>query len=248
MYYDCFGTDVFTEHGDLFHLTFETRQFQERVYQTQRLRNPQSITVTHLGAAEFNTASAFSNLVLMGEQYRSVCSRHTYLLEAMTLDQFRFDNAVTLGPDRMFLPQYHEVAKIESPLVASSLMGLVLTHNLMLYPNFINAKVEKSVRNRQYAFGMEDSVFFPYWKPQPDQVKVSNPQLVTSYYRNPRGYFLAILNPTATAQPYHLQIAVEKTGTPLHFDPATGRETPATPTAEFILPPSLGACVTIPKE
>ena len=248
VYYDCFGTDVFTENGDLFHLTFETRQFQERVYQVQRLRNPRSVTVTHLGAAEFNTAAAFSNLVLMGEQYRSICSRHTYLLEALSLDQFRYDNAVNLGPDRMFLPQYHEVTKIESPQVASSLMGLILTHNLMLYPNFINAKVERSVRDRQYAFGMEESDFFPYWKPQPDQVKVSNPKLVTSYYRNTNGYFLAILNPTADVQKYRLEIGVEKTGGPLHFDPATGTETNATPETEFSLQPYLGSCVTIPAK
>ncbi len=242
VYYDCFGTDIFTENGELFHPVFPTRAFQERVYLVQRLKNPASVTTTHMGASEFGTAAAYSNLVLMGEQYRGACARHTYILEFLTLDQFRYENAVNIGPDRMFLPQYHDPKLIASPKVATSLMGLVLAHNLMLYPNFIDSKTELSVRDRQFDFGMTDAEFYPYWKPQPDPVGTDNPALVTSYYKNPRGIFMTVLNPTG--QPQRCTLKTNgKAATA--FDPVAQQERAAAATASFIVQPYLALFVRI---
>lgn len=244
VYYDCFGNDVYTENGELFHPTFATRNFQERVYLVQRMKNPESITTTHMGSAEFNTAAAYSNLVLMGEQYRSQCSRNTYILQFLTLDEFRYENAVNIGPDRMFLPQYHDPKLIASPKVATSLIGLVLAHNLMLYPNFIDSKTELSVRERQYDFGMQDAEFFPYWKPQPDKVGTDNPKLVTSYYKNPRGIFMTVLNPTAEPQRCTLN-TMGKAAT--SFDPVTQKESADAATASYVIEPYMAIFVRIGK-
>jgi hypothetical protein len=242
VYYDCFGADVFTENGRVFHPVFECRKFQERIYNAQRITNPNSLTITHTGAAEFCTSVGFSNIILMGEQYRAQCVKHTYLLEFLTLDEFRYENATSVGPDRMFLPQYRDTAKIESPAVTTHILGLVLTHNLMLYPNFINKKVELNVRDRQYEFGMTDSTFHPYWRPLPDPVGTSNPKVVVSYYRNPKGFLLALLNPTAKAQEFVLKTVP---GSITYYDPVNDRTITNTPGRKYRLEPYMASVVTI---
>ena len=196
VYYDCFGSDVFVENGETFHPVYACRNFQERIYIAQRLKNPASLTVTHTGGSQSGSAAAFANVILMGEQYRGQCSRYTYPLEFLTLDEFRYENAVNMGPDRMFLPQYHDQEKINNPKLASHLMGLVLTHNLMLYPNFINKKVQLAVRYRQFDFGMENSTFHPYWK-KSDAVlpRSSDPAVVSSCWTNAKGILMVLLNP-----------------------------------------------------
>lgn len=239
VYYDCFGTDVFTENGELFHPVFDCRKFQERIYLAQRMTDPKSLTVTHTGAAEFSTAVGFSDIILMGEQYRAQCIKHTYPLEFLTLDEFRYENAVNLGPDRMFLPQYRDPAKIQSPAVATHILGLVLTHNLMLYPNFINKEVELSIRNRQFDFGMENSTFHPYWLPKPEAADTDNPALAVSYWRNPKGFLMVILNPTGKPQTFRLKTVPGKV---VFFNPLTGKEENG---PQFKLEPYMSALVRI---
>ena len=224
VYYDCFGSDVFIENGETFHPVFACRTFQERIYIAQRLNNPASLTITHTGGSQSGSASTFANVILMGEQYRGHCVKYTYPLEFLTLDEFRYENAVNLGPDRMFLPQYRDQAKINSPKVASHIMGLVTTHNLMLYPNFINKKVELSVRYRQFDFGMENSTFHPYWKRTAGELpKCSNPAVVSSYWKNPNGILMSILNPTKDAQNFTLEIPAGYK-VKYYFSPEQGKE------------------------
>ena len=147
-----------------------------------------------------NTAAIYSNVILMGEQYRAECRNHTYYMEFKTLDEFRYENAVNLGPDRMFLPQYHENEKIESPIVSTHVMGLVQLHNLMLYPNFINKQVELRIRGRLYQFGIENSTFHPYWSKETALFKADNEAVKISYYSNSKGHYIVAFNPTGNVQ------------------------------------------------
>ena len=124
----------------------------------------------------------------------------------------------------MFLPQYHDQNKISNPKLASHLMGLVLTHNLMLYPNFINKKVELSVRYRQFDFGMENSTFFPYWKKSSENLPVcSNPAVVSSCWKNGKGILMAILNPTAESQKFTIKVP-QGYRIKYYFSPEKGKE------------------------
>ncbi len=224
VYYDCFGSDVFVENGETFHPVYACRNFQERIYIAQRLNNPASLTVTHTGGSQSGSAAAFSNVILMGEQYRGQCSRHTYPLEFLSLDEFRYENAVNMGPDRMFLPQYHDQEKINNPKLASHLMGLVLTHNLMLYPNFINKKVELSVRYRQFEFGMQNSTFYAYWKKHTAALpSSSNSKLVSSCWKNDKGILMAILNPTDKKQDFTIKTPAGYS-IKYYFSPEKGKE------------------------
>ena len=244
VYYDCFGSDVFIENGETFHPVFACKDFQERIYIAQRLKNPASLTITHTGGSQSGSAAGYANVILMGEQYRGQCSRHTYPLEFLTLDEFRYENAVNMGPDRMFLPQYHDQSKISNPKLASHLMGLVLTHNLMLYPNFINKKVELSVRYRQYDFGMENSTFYPYWKKSNETLPVcSNSAVVSSCWKNDKGILMAILNPTDKAQSFTIKVP-QGYRIKYFFSPEKGKEITGT---QFTLDGYMSALVRLEK-
>ena len=196
VYYDCFGADVFTENGRLFHPEFESRLFQERLYITQRKLNPDSLTIVHLGGDQGGTADAFSDVVLMGEQYRSNFVRHDYYMEFMSLDQFRYENAVKIGPDRMLLPQYRRADQTEGIKTTSHFMGIALLHNLMVYPNFIKKDLELKIRGRLFAFGLQDVAFHPYWI-DGASVTTDNSDVKLSFYKNGKGVFAVAFNPCA---------------------------------------------------
>ncbi len=246
VYYDCFGTDIFQKNGETYHPTFDTKFFQERIYNAQRLKNKNSLTITHMGGAQANTAAIYSDAVLMGEQYRAKCSGHTFYMEFLTLDEFRYENAVNIGPDRMFLPQFHDNEKINNPLLGSHIMGLVLLHNLMLYPNFIRKDLELRVRYRQYEFGMENSTFHPYWKNEDHIFKSSNTQVKTSYYSNAKGYLLTAFNPTAQEQSFKLS-GKNTAWTGTSYDAATDRETKVNGDSTITLKPYQPAFIIIKK-
>ncbi|MBQ9337600.1 MAG: hypothetical protein IJS14_09945 [Lentisphaeria bacterium] len=244
VYYDCFGTDIFTENGETFHPVFACRKFQERIYLTQRMTNPDSLTVTHTGGSQSGTAATYADVILMGEQYRGVCSRYRYLLEHFTLDRFRYENAVNVGPDRMFLPQYHDAGKINDPTVASSIMGLVMVHNLMLYPNFIRKDIELAVRGRMFDFGMETSTFHPYWKTQKNLPCPDSSVVVSSSWTNEKGILTALLNPSGKAQRFKLRIP-SGWQVKYYYDPAESRELTA---ESFELKPYCSALVRLERE
>ena len=203
VYYDCFGTDVLQENGESFHPTFETRHFQERIYAVQRQVNPATITITHLGAGQFNTAAAFSDAVLMGEQYRGQFSKHDYYTQFMSLDRFRYENVPQTGPARMLLPQYRRKEQIEGVPTTMHFLGMAILHNLMIYPNFIKQDLQLAIRGKLYEYGLQDATFYPYWKPG-CPVSSSNTATKASCYENPKGLFVTVMNPTPDEQPFTL--------------------------------------------
>ncbi|MBO4344490.1 MAG: hypothetical protein J5833_01965 [Victivallales bacterium] len=220
VYYDCFGADLFTENGRLFHPEFEARLFQERLYITQRKLNPNSITIVHLGADQAGTAGAFSDVVLMGEQYRSYFVKNDYYMQFMSLDQFRYENAVAVGPDRMLLPQYRRADQTEGVRTTAHFMGIALLHNLMVYPNFIRKDLELKIRGRLYAFGLDDAAFHPYWK-EGCPIMTDNSEVKLSCYQNGKRFFAVAFNPSSANQRFHLKGA---TGTVIVYDPVADKE------------------------
>lgn len=203
IYFDCFGTDVFTEQGRLFHPTFDTRLFQERIFRVQHDLLPDSITLTHMGAAQFGTAAAFSDIILMGEQYRAQFLEHDYFTQFLTLDEFRQENTVNVGPTRMLLPQYRRKEQIESPEKCSHVMGMALLHNLLIYPNFIDKNTELSIRYRLYDVNPEVCVFNPYWIEGAAKAKLDDPSVKLSEYRGDDKAFAIVFNPTPDARKVH---------------------------------------------
>jgi len=134
VYYDCIGVASLLQGEEFTYPVFALRDFVQRIYIAQRSGNPNSITMTHTGANFCTPGTAYSELILMGEQYRAGCMEHDYYLQFMSLRQFRFENCTRTGADRMFLPQYRQEHKSEDPRIALHTMGLVMCHNLLLYP------------------------------------------------------------------------------------------------------------------
>lgn len=243
VYYDCFGIEAFQRDGETVMPVFENRAFQERVYNAQRLHNPNSLTISHVGADQANTLTAFSNVVLMGEQYRGNFSRHRYFFDFLTLDEFRYENVVNIGPDRMLLPQYRRAEDVNSPVLTTHFMGMALAHNLMVYPNFIVKEVELRFRDRQFAFGMHDADFFPYWLPNPDGFATSNPDVKISYWKNPRGIFAVLLNTAKESVDFTLNTPQPRTGQ--FYEPVSDQTTPWQSATPIRLEPYLAALLTI---
>ena len=243
IYYDCFSIDSFQDNGGIVLPVFENRAFHERVYHAQRLNNPNSFTISHVGADQASTLTAFSNVVLMGEQYRGNFVHHRYFLDFLTLDEFRYENVVNIGPDRMLLPQYRRAEDVNSPELTTHVMGMALAHNLMIYPNFIVKEVELRFRDRQFAFGMQDSEFFPYWEPNPDGLKTSNPEVKISYWKNTKGIFAVILN--ASKAPVNFTVTAPGKLSGEFYDPFEDKTSPWQPGMQLHMAPYLAALLTI---
>jgi histidinol phosphatase-like enzyme len=102
--------------------------------------------------------------------------------------------------------QYQQTDKQQNPAIALHAMGLVMCHNLMVYPGYINQQIVDRVRNLQYTFGMTDAEFFPYWEKNPYGIETDNPGVVCSFYKNSKGLMLSVLNSTSKEQNFKLKI------------------------------------------
>ena len=234
--YDCYGSDLMTENGEQFHSTFGTRQFHERVYITTNQAHPGFFTYTHLGGQQACTSAGFSDIVTMGEQYRAQCMTHNYYLEFLTLDQFRYENAVRIGPDRTFLPQYRQTEKLESLEIAAHGIGLAFLHNSILKPTFINADMCKRMMTWLFSFGIEDATFYPYWKSNPDGATTGDATVPISYWKTPKGFLATVLNSTKETKTVKIRLP-QKDKKAMLLAPIDGSETPFADGQSLTIPP-----------
>ena len=170
--------------------------------------------------------------------------QNSYLLEFLTLDEFRYENAVTLGADRMFLPQYRQANKIRSRELAAHNIGLAYAHNNMLYPSFINGDVINSCQERLFGFGLENAAFFPYWKPNPDGISVDGSGVVVSYWKNPAGMLFTVLNSTNEPRQAALKLP-EKYSSATLYEPVADTEREFVAGSTFELAPYQMALVQL---
>ena len=222
-YYDCYGSDLYSKNGVSLHPTFEVRKFHERVYLTGKAADKDFFTITHMGAQQGCTSMPFTDVALMGEQYRAQCMLNDYVLDFLTLNEFRFENAVNMGPDRMFLPQYRQQNKIDSPVLAAHNVTLAFAHKNMLYPSFINGKVKVACMNKINEFNLENAEFFGYWKSNPDKISSSNSKVKISYYKNKKGLFIVLLNSVKSKENTAVTIPVKYSSAKI-YNPIDGSE------------------------
>lgn len=245
-YYDCYGSDLLVVNGENFHPTFETRLFHERIFLTTNQARPGFHTFTHAGAQQACTSAGFTDVTLMGEQYRAPCMLHDYYLEFLTLDQFRYENAVNIGPDRMFLPQYRQVEKTQSPQICAHAVGLAFLHNNMLYPSFVEPNVCKRMILKLYGFGLENAEFFPYWKPNPHGATTGDATVPISYWKNEKGYLATVLNSTKETKTVKVILPGQAKDATL-LEPVSGKETPFNSGDEVTLPPFMPVLIQCGK-
>ena len=223
-YYDCYGSDLYSKNGVSMHPTFEVRTFHERVYLTGKAADKDFFTITHMGAQQGCTSMPYTDVALMGEQYRAQCMQNDYVLDFLTLNEFRYENAVNMGPDRMFLPQYRQIDKINSPVLAAHNVALAFAHKNMLYPSFINEKTKMACLNKINEFNLENATFRGYWeKKNPDNITSSNDKVKASYYKNEKGFFIVLLNSVKSKQSTKVMIPVKYASAKL-YNPIDGSE------------------------
>ena len=249
IYYDCFSADWFVEKGKNFSPVFDCRKFQERIYNTQRASGRKnSLTVSHTGAAQISTLGMYSNVILMGEQYRGALMKEPYYLDFMSLDQFRFENAVNVGPDRMFMPEYRRVEFINDPTLTTHTAMLTILHNLMYYPHSVSWPVERRVRLRKIEFGLSDVKFLPYWKSDAaKRITADNPAIKLSVYEKPNGDMLvAVFNNSKKTEQFSLRIN-GKVASAEYYDPMTDQAKPWKDSEKYSVGKYLGALLTVKR-
>jgi Glycoside hydrolase 123, N-terminal domain len=206
VYHDCEELNSLMDGKDFAYPVFALRRYLRRIYIAQRQLNPDSFTVSHIGINFACPPVAFSDVLLMGENYRQGCIDNNYYLEFISLRLFRAENAASIGANRMFLPQFRQTNKREDHKISLHTLGLVMCHNLILYPNCINQEMVKRVRDFQYTFGMDNTDFFPYWEKNPYGIKTDNPKVICSFYKNSKGFLLSMLNSTNKAQKFKVKL------------------------------------------
>ncbi|MBO4513206.1 MAG: hypothetical protein J5746_10600 [Victivallales bacterium] len=246
IYYDCFSADWFSERGQIFSPVFECKAFQERIYNIQRLGRPASVTISHVGAAQASTLGMYSNVILMGEQYRGMLMKHAYYTEAMSLDCFRYENAVNMGPTRMFMPEYRKVEYIGDAKLTVHTAMLAILHNLMFYPHSVNGPIEQRVRCRKIDFGLEDVTFLPYWKDRAAKLLcASSDKVKISIYQKPNGDLLAAVF-NNSKQPTEFRLEPQgKFANATWYDPLADSTLTWTQGAALKLEPYLGGLFTL---
>lgn len=245
VYYDCFGSDHFIENGEHFTPVFDVKTFAERIYIAQRMHDKNNLTVQHAGADQGGFMCAYSNVVLMGEQYRGQFYKATYFNDFMSINRFRYENASNIGPDRMLLPQYRQEEKITSPKVATHLSGMATLHKLLIYPNFIDSKTELSIRDRMHDFGLEDADFVGYWQKEKPVIKTGSKDVYASYFDKKTGAFATVLNYSKEKNTVKLTVPFSYKSAVI-FDPVTQKETAYTGQS-IELEPSMAKFITFVK-
>lgn len=232
VYYDCVSFhEVKQEDGAISYRLFDIGNFLQRIYVVQHEVNPDTWTFSHCGASICDFNVIFSDICLTGEHYRGALTRHRYYLEFMTLEEFRIHNCTELGPLRMFLPQ-SKGEKAEAADVTTHTLGMVLAHDLYLYPNFVVPEITDGCRNRYYTFydSGENNHFRPYWKEGAHPT--GNDSVVCSSYENSRGALRIYLN--ASAEPQTITLNEDALTI---YDPLTQKTSKASKGSELILKP-----------
>ena len=163
----------------------------------------------------------------------------------MSMDRFRFENASNIGPDRMILPQYRQEEKTESPKVSTHLSGMATLHCMMMYPNFIHSATELSIRDRMYAFGLNDADFIGYWQKEKPQIKTGSKDVYASYFDKKSGAFATVLNYSKEKNTVKLTVPFSYKSAVI-FDPVTQKETAYTGQS-IELEPSMAKFITFVK-
>ena len=200
IYFDGVGTyAAIDRNGEFSYRTLAAEEFARRIYILQRKINSKALSFTHAGGSLLSVGTIFSDIVLTGEQFRYFLEKNRYYLKFMTLDEFRLQTGSNIGTVNMFLPQYRKPLSEEHD-TACHTMGLVMLHNLGLYPSFIRQDVIDACRSRLYDFcdAARPTRFAGYWTA--DKISSGNPEVVISGYLNSTGKLLICLNQSGKKQ------------------------------------------------
>ena len=226
MYFDCTSAYLHkVSNNESVYRIFSVRDYFKRIYTEMRRQKPKSLFFLHAGATIYGVASPFADIVLTGEHYRKNCLVNNYYLEFTSLDLFKAQTCMQTGGARMFYPQFTNPRQITDPQITSHTLGMVLLHNQLLYPNYVEPKITHSVRSKKYSFidagGKKNWRFYPYWKNNPFGVQSDNSKVQFSIYSNDKGLLLICLNTTKKEQVFKLSASNDVSRNMSVFNPLT---------------------------
>jgi hypothetical protein len=226
MYFDCTSAYLHkTSNDESVYRIFAVRDYFKRIYTEMRRQKPDSWFFLHAGATIYGVASPFADIVLTGEHFRKHCLVNNYYLEFTDMDLFRAQTCMQTGGARMFYPQFTNPRQVVDPEITTHTLGMVLIHNQLLYPNYVEPGITNSVRSKKYSFidagGKDNWEFYPYWKNNPFGVKSDNSKVQFSIYSNDKGLLLVCLNTTKEEQVFKLSASNDVSRNVLVFNPLT---------------------------
>jgi hypothetical protein len=209
-------------------------EFYKRIEVILKRHHPEGLIMFHSGTNVSAPYAGFADLWCRGEEFRTQLAAHPYYLDFMSLADFRSLATIT-GGGIMFLPQYKQsVDQSNSPQLASQTFGLILLHDMNIWPSWMNQEVIKRVWDFEDAFGRRaGAAFYPYWKKQPGWIKSDDAQVIHSTFDRNGDLFVVLFNsgkkPVRTR--LHLDAKAMGARKAVLFDPATGTSQTFTPQA-----------------
>jgi hypothetical protein len=149
-----------------------------------------TFTQAHMSGKMTVPVLAYDDSYLDGEHFRGVV-KDSYL-DVMTLDSFRCEYmGRQWGLVPFFLPEFdaENAAKIEP---TRGLMGLLLLHDVNVWPIWCNGAVVDEAFQALDAFGYADSAFIPYFDPAPP-ASTDLKDVYASAYRKADGSVLLLV-------------------------------------------------------
>jgi len=154
-----------------------TREKYKRFYNVAKRHDPNFITVFHSSGDMYLSLNAFVTFICWGEEWRRPPADY---YEKLPLDRFRAAYMChNLGPMMVFLPEFAPSAQRagdknwqrwykDTPEVRKKvrhLLGMLLLHDVKVWPAFSTFEPYDQIRDAQDEFGQWDDAmeFLPYW-------------------------------------------------------------------------------------
>ena len=192
---------------------FGVREIYMRVYTALKLygaeKGKPTFMMGHDSTQPFVPITGFCDSVLDGEHFRTLGVKGDYH-DLMPLDAMRAEfMGHNLGTMCFFLPEFGgEYATATEP--TTHLMGLILLHDMNIWPLWLNRKVAGETFAVLDDWGYNDAQFFPYWH-NADLIGGQSDAIKASVYRKPGGGALVcVVNDTRQAQTAALTVQWDK--------------------------------------
>lgn len=208
----------------------DARNLQKRFYMAMQERFPGKLLFNHESGQVNMSQLSFVDGMIDGEHLAlALPPDHFTYHKILPLDRVRAEYmGSNYGFVPIFLPEYSrggsgnvELMKrlfltVEPPEFLH-LMGLLMVHDILPWPAYVQPAAVSHWWAIQDAFGFDDErlEFLPYWKTG-DLVDLSprDPNIVCSLYRRPGKLMLIVMNNTDEDRPVTLQLDVAKLGLP----------------------------------
>ncbi len=184
---------------------FAAREFYKRAYKMVKQHGADKIVVAHISCTRAIPCESFFDIVIDGEHLGGLLSGNDYsYIDTVPLDVWKAQfTARQLGSIPVMLPQLERAFNQQGKKIADNkeffkrrsrgLLGMLLIHDSNIMNYLIDSGEVNLYLQRLKKFGVENSVFHPYWN-NSDLLESFSEKVKISVYRSNGKYLLGIAN------------------------------------------------------